>query len=201
MQETLAAALLRLTGWAGERPLYDPFCGSGTLLFEALMRQCRIPAAYLRSQFGFLRLPDFDAAVWNQVKTAANAAIRPLPEGLIGGSDVSPEAVRAVRSNRSALPDGERIKVRRADFEQLGGLQDTLILTNPPHGIRLGDAAESADLLKRFGDFLKQHCTGSTAYVFYGDKALVKKLGLKPEWKHPLQSGGLDGVLCKYELY
>ncbi|MCK5675882.1 MAG: class I SAM-dependent RNA methyltransferase, partial [Verrucomicrobia bacterium] len=73
MQETLAAAIIQLSDWHGERPLHDPFCGSGTLLCEALMKQCNIPAAYLRKKFGFLRLPDFDATVWNQVKTKANA--------------------------------------------------------------------------------------------------------------------------------
>ncbi|RKX47388.1 MAG: class I SAM-dependent RNA methyltransferase, partial [Verrucomicrobia bacterium] len=40
-----------------------------------------------------------------------------------------------------------------------------------------------------------------SAFIYYGDASLVKKLGLKPEWKHPLRGGGLDGVLCKYELY
>jgi len=56
-------------------------------------------------------------------------------------------------------------------------------------------------LLKEFGDFLKQKCTGCSAFIYYGDPTLVKKLGLKPDWKHPLRSGGLDGILCKYELY
>ena len=201
MQETLAAAIIRLSGWNGERPLHDPFCGSGTLLCEALMKQCSIPAAYLRRKFGFLRLPDFDAAVWNQVKTKANAEIGELADGLIKGSDINADALKAVRANRALLPDGGKIKVRRADFQNLEGLQNTTIVTNPPYGIRLGDEEGAAALLKAFGDFLKQKCTGCTAFVYYGDASLVKKLGLKPEWKQPLRSGGLDGVLCKYELY
>ncbi len=66
MQETLAATILQLSGWKGERPLYDPFCGSGTLLCEAFMKAGNIPAATIRHKFGFLRLPDFDATAWNQ---------------------------------------------------------------------------------------------------------------------------------------
>lgn len=207
MQETLAAALLRFSGWDGSRPLYDPFCGSGTILCEAFMRQQRIPAAFLRRKFGLLRLPDFDAAVWNQVRTKANAEILPggqaetTAPALISGSDIDPEAVKAVRTNRRQLPGAESVKVRRADFRELEGFTDTDIITNPPHGIRLGDAAGTAQLLKAFGDFLKQKCTGSSAFVFYGDKSLVKQLGLKPEWKKELKSGGLDGVFCKYALY
>ena len=201
MQETLAATILHLAEWNGERPLYDPFCGSGTILCEALMRASKLPAARLRKKFGFLRLPDFDATAWNQVKTAANAETIPVAEGLISGSDLNAEAVQAVRANRKALPGGEAIKVRRADFHDLEGFSNTTIVTNPPYGIRLGNTEEVANLLKEFGDFLKQKCTGSTAFVYYGDKTLVKKLGLKPERKHPLTAGGLDGMLCKYELY
>ena len=213
MQETLAAAIIRLAGWNGERPLYDPFCGSGTLLCEAFMKAANLPAAYLRQKFGFLRLPDFDAAVWNQVKTKANSDIvdaapppRQSDEGgastfQISGSDISPDALQAVRTNRKALPGGEVIKVRRADFHDLEGFNNTTIVTNPPYGIRLGDTEGVTLLLKELGDFLKQKCTGSTAFIYYGDQTLVKKLGLKPEWKQPLRAGGLEGMLCKYELY
>ena len=201
MQETLAATILALSKWNGERPLYDPFCGSGTLLCEAFMKAGNIPAAYLRRKFGFLRLPDFDATVWNQVKTKANNETLEIPDDLIKGSDLSAEAVKAVRANRNELPELGTIKVRRTDFQSLEGFDNTIIVTNPPYGIRLGNTEEVTALLKEFGDFLKQKCTGSTAYIYYGDKTLVKKLGLKPEWKHPLRAGGLDGVLCKYELY
>ncbi len=201
MQETIAAAIIRLSGWNGERPLYDPFCGSGTILCEAFMKAGNVPAAYLRRKFGFLRLPDFDATVWNQVKTKANSETVDIADDLIRGSDISPDAVKAVRVNRDTLPEIGTIKVRRADFHDLAGFSNTTIVTNPPYGIRLGDSERSAVLLKEFGDFLKQKCTGATAFIYYGDQSLVKKLGLKPEWKQPLRAGGLDGMLCKYELY
>jgi putative N6-adenine-specific DNA methylase len=68
MQEIVAAAMVRLSGWNGERPLVDPMCGSGTILCEAMMHYCRIPAGYLWKQFGFNALPDFDAGIWKKVK-------------------------------------------------------------------------------------------------------------------------------------
>lgn len=201
MQETLAATILRLSKWKGERPIYDPFCGSGTLLLEALMAQAQIPAAFLRKKFGFLRLPDFDPTLWNQVKTTANQQIQPVEEGLIRGSDLSAEATKAFRANRASLPQANGIKIRRIDFHDLDVFENTTFITNPPYGIRLGDSDSVASLLKDFGDFLKQKCTGCTALIYYGDPAQAKKLGLKPDWKHPLRNGGLNGILCKYELY
>ena len=68
MQETVAAAIIRYTGWDGARQLYDPMCGSGTLLAEAAMHYCRIPAGYLRKKFGFMRLPDFNNSLWKKIK-------------------------------------------------------------------------------------------------------------------------------------
>ena len=60
LQETLAAALVRISGWQGERPLVDPMCGSGTIVAEAFMHYCRVPSAFKKEKFGFEVLPDFD---------------------------------------------------------------------------------------------------------------------------------------------
>ncbi|MBW1899312.1 MAG: class I SAM-dependent RNA methyltransferase, partial [Deltaproteobacteria bacterium] len=85
MQETVAAAIILFAEWNGSCPLYDPMCGSGTLLCEALMRYCNIPSGIFRNKFGFEFLPDFDGSIWKQVKKEADASIRELPQGLIAG--------------------------------------------------------------------------------------------------------------------
>ena len=68
MQETLAAAIIRLSKWDGEKHLMDCMCGSGTIICEALMYYCRIPAQKLRKNFGFFYLPDFNKALWKKIK-------------------------------------------------------------------------------------------------------------------------------------
>ena len=201
MQETVAAAALRLSGWQGQTPLYDPMCGSGTLLAEALMHYCRIPAGYLRQRFGFEALPDFDAARWAAVRQEAEARMRPLPAGLIAGSDASAEAVATARANLSTLPHGEAVAVDVKPYQAIARLEATTLITNPPYGKRLGRQETIGAFYKDLGDFLKQRCTGSTAYLYVGDRALLKKVGLRPAWKKPLYNGPLDGRLAKYELY
>ena len=201
MQESLAAAILDLTQWDGERRLIDPMCGSGTLLCEGLMRYCRIPAAYLRESFGFMRMPDFEPEAWQRVKDEADSQIRDLPEGLITGSDAGKLAVKAARINLGQLPYGKEVVVRTSRFQDLEPISDSVIVANPPYGVRLGAQAEAAALVGELGSFLKHKCTGSTAYLYFGDRELVKKIGLKPAWKKPLSNGGLDGVLAKYEMY
>jgi len=201
MQETVAAAIIRFSEWDGSVPFYDPLCGSGTLLCEALMRYCNIPSGVFRNRFGFECLPDFDGAVWKQVKKEADGHIRELPKGLIAGSDVSAEAVSAARTNLMGLHFGNNVSVERADFRKLPDLEEHVIVTNPPYGIRMGGDENLEVFYKNFGDFLKQSCKGSTAFVYFGEREYIKKIGLKASWKKPIKAGGLDGRLVKYEMY
>ncbi len=51
------------------------------------------------------------------------------------------------------------------------------------------------------GDFLKQRCRGSSAYVYFGDPGLIPAIGLRPAWKRPLKNGALDGRLARFDIY
>jgi len=201
MQETVAAAIVALSQWDGDRPLVDPMCGSGTLLCEALMHHCRIPAQVFRQTFGFQRLPDFDAGTWATVKDEANARVRPLASGLIRGSDISEHAVDAVKTNLMGLHYGGEVDISRLDFKDLAPVQGAVILTNPPYGIRLGKDQDMTRFYKDLGGFLKEKCKGCTAFVYFGEPKFIKKVPLAPAWKRPLKIGGLDGKLVKYDLF
>ncbi len=201
MQETIAAAVIRLSEWDGEIPLVDPFCGSGTLLAEALMHACRIPAGYLRRRFGFEFLPDFDARRWREVKQTAERRIRPLAEGRIAGSDISAEAVACAAENLRRLPYGEKVQLERIDARHRRDLAGKVIVCNPPYGIRLGKRTSLPAFYQSLGDFLKRRCAGARAFIYFGDRSLIGHLGLRPAWKKPLRAGGLDGRLAAFELY
>ena len=201
MQETLAAAILALSGWNGNRPLYDPMCGSGTLLCEAMMRVCSIPAGFMRNRFGFSFLPDFDEGLWKKVKTQSDEKIRRLPKGLITGSDKNRSAVKAATVNCCCLPGGEEISILKKNMHELSGIENSVIVCNPPYGIRLKEDTGVDVFYKNLGDFLKKRCKGSHVYLFFGNRAMIKKIGLKPTWKKPLRNAGLDGRLVKYEMF
>jgi len=201
MQETVAAALIRLSGWDGSIPLYDPMCGSGTLLCEALMSRCRIPAGIFRRRFGFEVLPDFDAAAWKAVKADAQGGIREIDSGLIAGSDRDEKAVDAARTNLMGIHHGSRVVVNHTDFNEIESLEGHLILTNPPYGIRLDKGRDMGPFYKELGTFLKRRCQGASAFVYFGDRRYTKSMGLRAAWKRPLAAGGLDGRLVRYDLY
>jgi len=201
MQETLAAAIVELSGWDGSTPLYDPFCGSGTILCEALMKYCRIPSGYLRTRFGFENLPEFDSQLWKSVKKSVDAQIRKLPEGLISGSDISKEAVNAALSNSNLLPYGNSIDLRTAPYKKIEELRNMTIITNPPYGLRLSKNEDMGLFVKDIGDYLKQKCSGTRAWIYFGKRKLIKNMGLRTSVKIPLHNGKLDGRLVLYEMY
>ena len=201
MQETLAAAIIRLTEWDGERPLWDCMCGSGTLVCEALMHYCRVPAQILRKNFGFTWMPDFNVALWKRVRAEADARMRPLPRGLISGSDISPAAVSVTKENLSRLPFAEHVELRRQAFQRVKQFEDGILVANPPYGIRMGKLDEVRQLYTDMGDFLKQRCKGSSAWIYTGDPELRKSIGLKTSRRIPLVNGKLEGVLVRIDLY
>ena len=201
IQEPLAAAMVRLSGWDGERRLIDPLCGSCTLACEALMAACRIPSGYRRRGFGFAFLPDYDNRLWSEVRREADGRIRPLPRNRIQAADISPRAVAAARANLDRLPFGKDVDVRRRDIFEWTEMQDSIILCNPPYGIRLEGRTDLGAWYARLGDYLKQRCKGSSALIYFGDRRYIKCIGLRPTWKKPLPSGGLDGRLTRYDLY
>lgn len=201
IQETLAAEIIQLTEWDTEQPLYDPMCGSGTLLCEALMYSSNIPAGFLRQNFGFNYLPDFDADIWKTIQTKGAKRIMPPEKGLISGSDISQISVNATLANINNLPGGSSVHIIKSSFQNLKNVGNSIIVCNPPYGIRLQRGEDMSGFYKEFGDFLKKKCNGSTAYIYFGDRAYIKKMGLKASWKKPLTNGGLDGRLAKYEMY
>ena len=201
LQETLAAAMIRLSGWDGSAPLVDPLCGSGTLLAEAVMVYCRIPAGYLNPPNGFRLLPEFDEALWKQEKARCDRQIRPLPDGMISGSDLSHEAIRAAKANLARLPGGKSVRLTQKRYQDIERLEHTVIVCNPPYGIRLEKNTDMPAFIKELGDFLKHRCAGSTAYVFFGERDLLKAIGLRSSGKWPLFNGGLEGRLARFDLY
>ena len=201
LQETVAASIIRMSEWSGDTPLMDPMCGSGTLVAEAYMFAANIPAQILHERFGFEQLPDHDAEGWAAQRKKLDGAIKPVPGGLITGSDIQGEAISMAQKNLDRLPGASVVHLARKDFRHLGEFENGVIVTNPPYGLRIGNRDALGDLFKNFGDYLKQKCTNSTAFIYVGKPALLKLVGLRTSWKKELVNGALEGRLGRYDLY
>ena len=201
MIETLAASIIKYSEWNGQTPLYDPFCGSGTFLCEAYLVVTKTPSAYRRNKFGFERLPDFNVKLWKKVKQEAKNKIQSINNNLIQGSDIDLKAVQTAQKNCAVIDLAGQIKILHKDIFKIEKLENATIICNPPYGIRMQNKKDLCDFYKNLGDFLKQRCKNSTAFIYFGDRKYIKHIGLKSSQKWILSNGGLDGRLVKYVMY
>src|SRR5690606_34556558 len=138
------------------------------------MHYCRIPAQKLRKKFGFFNLPEYNRKVWDKVKEDNDKNIRPLQKGIIKGSDKSQKAIEVAKENLSRLPFSDSVDLAAHPFQHIKQFYNGTIITNPPYGLRLGEQKEVQTLFKEFGDFLKTNSTGTTAFIYTGNKELRK---------------------------
>jgi putative N6-adenine-specific DNA methylase len=149
LRETTAAAMVYLADWNGEKEiLWDPFCGSGTLAIEAAMMQADVAPGLMR-YFSSETWSFLDAAVFEsermEARGRAEAGVA-RPAAVIRASDISPEALSMADGNIRRAGMAGRIRLFKADARQLAGPGgETLFLTNPPYGERLGGEERLVD--------------------------------------------------------
>ncbi len=201
LNETLAAAIIRISGWDGKTALYDPMTGSGTILAEGLLKLKKIPSGFKKDNFGIFSFPDFDKMLWEKIKNKFDDSILEFSENIIAGSDINKDAIRAAKKNLAEIPQGEKIKLSTIDFREIPSLKERTIITNLPYGERLENKRDAEKLYKEFGDFLKNKCTGSKAFLLCGSTDLVKKIGLRTKRKIPFFNGPIEARLIELDLY
>ena len=205
LNEVLAAGLVLLSNWDQKSPLLDPMCGSATLLTEAgLLAQRIAPGLLHQGRFGFESWADFDADLWQQVRAEAQAQRLSEPQAQLAGSDIDPRVIEQARLNVSAAGLTDCISLTVADVRDARppeGIAAGIVLTNPPYGERLGDEAEMDALYKTIGDALKTNFQGYEAFIFTGNLAAAKRIGLKATRRVPLFNGAIDCRLLRFELY
>lgn len=200
LNEVLAAGLIQLSGWDKRTNFLDPMCGSGTLLIEAAMLSCNIPANINRKQFAFEKWSDWDEDLYLTIEEAQLNKIQGLA-GTISGYDKAPSAVKKAHDNIINANLEEFISIEQDNFFfTRKEIESPLhILTNPPYGQRLeGDINE---MYKHFGDTLKQHYANTQAWMITANLEAVKHVGLRPSRKIKLYNGKLEARLLHYAIY
>ena len=203
IQETLAAAILRLASYQRENVLLDPCCGSGTFLIEAALMNTHTPPGYLRTQWGFMRHPQYDAAEWLRVRNQIDEKRIQLVSHHLFGIDRSQASVRASKINLKAAGFSQQIEIQQADFREFTpSIAPNLILANPPHGRRLEEEEQLRPLYRALGDFIKNHCARpGKGFVFTSNLELAKEVGLAAKKRYILNNGGLDSRLLEYDIF
>ncbi len=202
LKESLAAALIALSGWQPDQAFCDPMCGSGTLPLEASLIARNHAPGLLRDRFGFETWPDFDAAGWQSLQQEAEAAQQPELAAPIVGCDRDLDVIDQARTNAERCGIDTQLAFYQQDLSDVTAPAPSgIVLCNPPYGKRLGQGDDLAALYKLLGNVLKQQFNGWTAYILSGNKELARAIGLKSAQRWPIYNGTLPCQLMKYELY
>jgi putative N6-adenine-specific DNA methylase len=137
LKETLAAALVRASGWDRVRPLVDPLCGSGTVAIEADHLARRVAPGLSRRRFGFERWASFDEGLARRLAALRERArSEQLTRGpLVLASDMDPKAVEVARDNVARA--NAQVRVERQRLGEKPIPEASFVVSNPPHGERL----------------------------------------------------------------
>jgi len=191
LRETLAAAMLFGAGWNGDSPLTDPMCGSGTILIEGAMLARRIaPGADRR--FSFLDWPETDRAVWSRLlEEARNGQLDRSPVR-IAGSDRDEGAIAAATANAGRAGVDADIELTGRPISSMDVMAAPgLVATNPPYGVRIGEADQLRNLYAQLGNVLRRSRPGWTLAMLSAEPRLESQLGLRLEERFRTRNGGI----------
>lgn len=225
LKETLAAAMLAASGWwnpergeVSQVPLYDPCCGSGTIVIEAAQLALGIaPGAQRR--FGFEKLLPFQAHVWQALKAEAQAAVKEALPAPIFGSDVSHRMVDFAERNAERAGVAGAVQLRGGDaLQRMPPAESGVIVLNPPYGERIevggvaGDGRgnrssreeahteDGGEFFVQLASHWKKHYAGWTAWVLTPDRQLPKRMRLKESRRVPMWNGPIECRLFRFDM-
>lgn len=223
LRENLAAGLVLLANYTGKENLVDPMCGSGTIIIESLLIKGDIPPSfmilnklksldhgfydfmihnyfrkdeYLQKAF-FKLIETYEEKTKKGFKRLSDSPIRTY------ASDIDRKACNATQDN---LEEAGLLEFTKLGLEDAIKFRPELtsgyIITNPPYGERLGgDEEQLEQLYHNFGETMKNHYKGFSAFLFTGALPMIKKISLRTSQKLPLYNGNIDARFVKYELF
>jgi putative N6-adenine-specific DNA methylase len=239
LKETLAAAMLAASGWSmpvltapGEippavpsvagveqgLPLYDPCCGSGTIVIEAAQIACRM-AAGLQRRFGFEKLRMYDAHVWRQLQDEARAQ-QCEPRAPVYGSDLAFRMVDFAQRNAERAGVAKAVNLRGGDALQRMPPCDApaVMLVNPPYGERIeaggvagaasmarggrevGQVEDGGEFFSQLASHWKKNYAGWRAWVLTPDLKLPGRMRLKESRRVPMWNGPIECRMFRFDL-
>lgn len=141
--ENLAAALIMLTPWRGDRILVDPFCGSGTFPIEAAMMAANMAPGMNRSFLAENWNHLIARKEWYEIMDEARELVDLKVETDIQGYDADEDMVYIARENAKLAGVDHLIHFQKREVAQLSHPKKYgFIITNPPYGERLSGSQE-----------------------------------------------------------
>ena len=200
INECLAAGLIKLSGWTEEQRLYDPMCGSGTLLMEAI-GAARGMGVYPDRNYAFQNWVNYERGRFSHMRRTMKREGQRGGQLMLIGADKDMQMIRMAQENAQQIQSKTKIQWMTRDFFNAPApYNQGMIICNPPYDKRL-EESEVVDFYKKIGDQLKKEYQGWTAWIFSGNPEALKHLGLRPTRRMKLYNGPLEAGFYKFEIY
>ncbi len=211
LRETTAAILLQEMMWRRKTPLHDPFCGSGTIITEAVLYAHDV-APGLGRHFAYEHFAIYSQKKAVEIKRQEASKIRTDVECRITGSDIDPAAIDRARLNaehacvlagRALQMIGSDAKIVRPDFivsdfkELRAPYDDGMIITNPPYGERIGEVTQAEEIYRGMASLFTDF-PGWQIGVITNQKKFQECIGKYANLLKSIKAGNLDTTLYIY---
>ena len=198
LKENLAAAILLASRWSPRSgALFDPMCGSATLLIEGAMIAGKIAPGMRRDYFGFNGWLQHDTAAWQAIREQAEQQADTSAIPSITGSDIDSRTIQFARENIHSAGLSDFVSVEVADFfadDSAVKNGPGLVVVNPPYGERLENPDQIGRFYTRLGRTLKRRCGNWQLALFTGVPNLFHRTGLSRRVSLECKNGDID---CK----
>ncbi|MCL1076881.1 bifunctional 23S rRNA (guanine(2069)-N(7))-methyltransferase RlmK/23S rRNA (guanine(2445)-N(2))-methyltransferase RlmL [Parashewanella spongiae] len=203
LKENLAANMLARSGWIEQQTdLFDPFCGSGTILIEAAMVAADIAPALHRQSFGFEKWRRHNSELWDSILQEAEARAslgKSRCEIKLFGSDIDPRVVNIAKQNAKNADVAQFIDFEIADALAMNPPFETgTLVSNPPYGERLGKVTGLLQLYYKLGEHFKFTFGGWKLALLCSEIELLSALKLKADRQLKMFNGAME---CGFNLY
>ena len=196
--ENLAAAMIKLTPWNGERVLVDPFCGSGTIPIEAAMMAANIAPGMERDFTAEDWRHIVDKGRWQDAQEEAEDLVNLEIETDIQGYDIDDHMVEIARENAKRAGVEKLIHFQRRDVAQLSHPKKYgFIITNPPYGERLHDKEEMPALYRTIGERFRLLDTWSM-YLISAYEGAERDIGRKADRNRKIYNGMMKAYYYQF---
>ncbi|MCB0279855.1 MAG: class I SAM-dependent RNA methyltransferase [Calditrichaeota bacterium] len=198
LMETLAATLIKLSGWTADLPFYDLMCGSGTFSTEASLIARQISPAKLNGNFNFKRWPDFNEEKFSQVEHEIESnELTEFP--LIYLNDINKENVLIAKRHLYKVGQTTSIHISQNDILEFKPETDKgYLILNPPYGIRLGDAEKIKSFYTQLNEKLKTDFRGFTMCILSTEESHLREIRMSPRKIYTVYNANLK---CKFAIF
>lgn len=197
IRETLAAALCSLSRLRHYHTLYDPFCGSGTILTEGAMLANNI-APGINRNFDVDRWGFVDQSVWISERQRCHDLIKTDTDFVAFGSDIDPKCVELTKQNAKNIKVDKFLRLSVCDIKNFAPSSEKgTLVTNPPYGERMLDLREAERIYSIMGDkFVSKY--GWSYGIISPDEEFEKCFKRKADKRRKLYNGMIK---CQYYMY